>query len=94
MGLDAIPTRFRFGHLARPCRRARSRLAEGVEMIKRGDYVVCKNSPNGPAGLVRRVAKDGTWMDVWFRGRYGGSFDSWSKRMKTKELREAGEGKG
>lgn len=63
-------------------------------MIKRGDCVVCKNDLNGPVGLIRRVAKDGTWADVWWRGRYGGSFDSWSKRMKTKELNVVEKGRG
>jgi len=63
-------------------------------MIKRGDCVICKGSPSGPAGLVRRVAKDGTWADVWWRGKYGSSFDSWTKRMKIEALREVGERKG
>lgn len=50
--------------------------------IARGDYVVATGTPNGPVGLVRRVAKDGSWADVWFVSGH----DRWSKRMKTKYL--------
>jgi len=31
--------------------------------VKKGDYVVCKNT-KGIVGIVKRVAKDGSWLDV------------------------------
>ena len=54
--------------------------------IKRGDYVVCKVLSNGPYGLVRRVAKDNSWADVWWKYTFNGRTDRWSKRTKCEAL--------
>jgi len=32
--------------------------------IKRADWVECKSTPAGPLGIVKRVARDGSWADV------------------------------
>lgn len=46
--------------------------------IRRADWVVCRAMPDGPVGIVRRVAKDESWVDVdWGPHR---------KRMKTEHL--------
>lgn len=46
--------------------------------IKRADWVVCRSMPDGPVGIVRRVAKDGSWADVNWRTHV--------KRMRTEHL--------
>lgn len=35
--------------------------------VKVSDWVVCRAMPDGPVGLVKRVAKDGSWADVDWR---------------------------
>ena len=45
--------------------------------VKSGDWV--KAMEGDRIGLVKRVAKDGSWVDVDWRG--------WSKRMKPEFLR-------
>jgi len=52
--------------------------------VKRCDWVWPKDSRNGGAvmGIVRRVALDGSWVDV--RWRSGG--EEWSKRMPASAL--------
>lgn len=45
--------------------------------LKRGDVVVCKKTPYYP-GLVKRVARDGSWADV--------DWGTHSKRMPTQSL--------
>lgn len=61
--------------------------------FKRGDLVVPAGGcvpietdrdgfPVCLVGLVRRVAIDGSWVDVWWRAKD----ESWSKRMKTDAL--------
>lgn len=47
--------------------------------VKRADWVTTKS---GGRGIVRRLAKDGSWADV--RWRAGG--EEWSKRMPTTSL--------
>jgi len=47
---------------------------------KRGDWVRTKES--GAIGIVRRVARDGSWADVRWRSRG----EEWSKRMPTLSL--------
>jgi hypothetical protein len=57
--------------------------------MKRGDWVWCKSEPKKPynAGLVIRVAKDGSWCDVRWSGRFvPGITEYWSKRMHTEHL--------
>jgi len=49
------------------------RLASSRPKLYRADTVRCRAS--GHLGLVRRVARDGTWADVRWQG-------GWSKRMK------------
>lgn len=39
-----------------------------------------------PEGLVSRVARDGTWVDVKWQDSY---FGRWSKRMKPERLVKA-----
>ena len=49
--------------------------------IQRADWVT---TPEGGLGIVRRVAKDGTWADVrWREAELG----EWSKRMRVSALR-------
>ena len=50
--------------------------------FKRGDLVVTKTMPLGPVGLVTRIARDGSWVDL--EVRQGGT--SWRKRMRTDVL--------
>ena len=52
--------------------------------VKRSDWVVCKLSPDEPVGFVRRVARDGSWADVRWKGRGGAE---WSKRMGIEHLK-------
>ena len=54
--------------------------------MKRGDYVTCKVQPLGPVGLVYRVAKNGSWADVKWRGRIAGKDEEWTKRMQRSSL--------
>ena len=54
--------------------------------IKRGDYVVCKILLNGPLGFVIRVARDGSWADIRWRGSVAGEIVNWSKRMRLVTL--------
>jgi len=53
--------------------------------IKRSDWVSCvsDNEPNPAIGLVRRVAKDYSWVDV----RWRSGSEEWTKRMKPEWLR-------
>lgn len=48
---------------------------DGLTRIKRYDWVTTKT---GGRGIVKRVAKDGTWADV--------DWGAWSKRMPTSLL--------
>lgn len=50
--------------------------------IKIADWVRTKQHSGGALGIVRRIAKDGSWCDV--RWRLNG--DEWSKRMATDAL--------
>lgn len=50
--------------------------------VRRGDWVT--TSPGyGVLGIVRRLARDGSWADVEFRDRFS---KAWSKRMPTASL--------
>lgn len=46
--------------------------------IKSGDWVRMNEEPAGRVGMVIRVAKDNSWVDVDWRG--------WTKRQKTAYL--------
>ena len=47
--------------------------------VKRGDWVIMKSDTAGKLeGLVRRLARDGSWADV--------DWGHWSKRMQTEQL--------
>lgn len=48
---------------------------------KRHDVVVCKSMPDGPLGTVKRIARDGSWADVFWHGGL-----NHSKRMKTEHI--------
>lgn len=50
-----------------------------VQTLKRGDMVKCRGEfASQRSGLVTRVAKDGSWVDVFWGG--------WSKRMLASGL--------
>jgi len=49
-------------------------------MIQKSDWVTTKSA--GGIGIVKRVAKDGSWADVMWRS----NSSSWTKRMKTDHL--------
>jgi len=49
------------------------------QVIKRADWVACRLSPSGGIGIVKRVARDGSWADV--------DWGPWTKRMPTSSLR-------
>lgn len=53
--------------------------------MKKGDYVVAKLMPGEPSGVIIRVARDGTWVDVRWRHEWS-EWASWSKRMRTEAL--------
>ena len=50
-----------------------------LKRVKRADWVT---TPFGGRGIVRRVAKDGTWADVRWRDGHL----EWSKRMRIAAL--------
>ena len=54
----------------------------GAPQIQKSDWVTTMTS-SSRVGLVRRVAKDGTWADVMWRS----GNETWTKRMKTSVLR-------
>ena len=53
--------------------------------LEKDDLVVCISSPKGKQGVVQRVAKDGSWADVFWRGEYS-TYDSCNRREKTTAL--------
>ncbi|MHB9144686.1 MAG: hypothetical protein ACYC5Y_05045 [Symbiobacteriia bacterium] len=51
----------------------------GAYAVKQTDWVRCKNDPPGArVGIVKRIAKDGSWADVDWGG--------WRKRMPAEFL--------
>jgi len=50
--------------------------------VKRADWVSCKSDAEGAIGLVRRVARDGSWADV----RWHCCGEEYTKRMPTSAL--------
>ncbi len=56
-----------------------------LEKLRKGDWIVAKAMPRGPVGLVTRVAKDGSWIDIRVRG----DGETWTKRMKREFVMEA-----
>ena len=47
-------------------------------MIKRSDWVKASADTSSMVGIVKRVAADGSWVDV--------DWGHWTKRMQTKHL--------
>lgn len=52
--------------------------------IERGDWVKVPGYP-GVSGLVKRVARDGSWADVRWQA-YSPTRHEWSKRMQVNRL--------
>ena len=56
--------------------------------MKKGDLVLHLPSGTTLVGVVTRVARDGSWIDVWWGGRYEKCqrIGGWPKRMRNQPL--------
>jgi hypothetical protein len=58
--------------------------------LAKGAFVICKEMPRGPHGIVLRSAKDGSWSDVEWTGIVTPQkgIETWMRRMKFEALTE------